>query len=189
MRLNTDRLIVRDFMNHDFPDYLAYIMDQELRRALGLNGVTDEASARETFDWLIKNRTFLALEKKETGTVIGHICIHPPYAPPANDPVYRGKKGCSLSFALARAEQRKGYMEEALRGLIAFLFSQGMADYIDCEYTVGNAASKALQEKLGFVLWGKESFDAEEVVISVLEKEKATGTAGTVCVKTNNQLK
>ena len=164
MRLNTDRLIVRDFMNHDFPDYLAYIMDQELRRALGLNGVTDEVSARETFDWLIKNRTFLALEKKETGTVIGHICIHPPYAPPANDPVYRGKKGCSL-------------------------FSQGKADYIDCEYTVGNAASKALQEKLGFVLWGKESFDAEEVVISVLEKEKATGTAGTVCVKTNNQLK
>lgn len=62
MRLNTDRLIVRDFMNHDFSDYLAYIMDQELRRALGLNGVTDEASARETFDWLIKNRTFLALE-------------------------------------------------------------------------------------------------------------------------------
>lgn len=172
MRFQTDRLIIRHFTNHDFPDYYAYIMDPELQSMLGLNGVTDEASAKETFDWLIKNRTFLAVEQKETGTVIGHICIHPPYAPVENDPLYRGKNGCSLSFALARGAQRKGYMEEALRGLIARLFSRGRMEYIDCEYTEGNTASKALQEKLGFVLWGKETFDAEKLAIHVLEKEK-----------------
>lgn len=171
VRLKTDRLRVRPFEKRDFADYYAYIMDPELRRMLGLDGVTDEASAKETFDWLMRNRTFLALEKKETGRVIGHVCIHPPYAALAGDPSFCEKTGCSLSFAVARGEQRKGYMEEALRGVIAALFSHGQADYIDCEYTAGNDASKTLQEKLGFVPWGTEPLAQEILVINVLERD------------------
>ena len=173
MRQETDRLIIRAFARDDFTDYFAYITEPELMRMLGLNGVTDEASARETFDWLMKNRTFLALEKKETGRVIGHICIHPPYAPVAGDPALAGKTGCSLSFAIARGERRKGYMEEALRAVIAELFSVSGTDYIDCEYTDSNAASHALQEKLGFAYWGREALDDTTLIINLLKKERA----------------
>ena len=170
MRQETDRLIIRAFARDDFADYFAYITEPELMRMLGLNGVTDEASAKETFDWLMKNRTFLALEKKETGRVIGHICIHPPYAPVAGDPALAGKTGCSLSFAIARGERRKGYMEEALRAVIAELFSVSGTDYIDCEYTDSNAASHALQEKLGFAYWGREALDGAELFINLLKR-------------------
>ena len=173
MHQETERLIIRTFAADDFADYFAYITEPELMRMLGLNGVTDEASAKETFDWLMKNRTFLALEKKETGRVIGHICIHPPYAPVAGDPALAGKTGCSLSFAIAQSERRKGYMEEALRAVIAVLFSASGTDYIDCEYTENNSASRALQEKLGFAYWGREALDDTTLIINLLKKEHA----------------
>ena len=173
MHQETERLIIRTFAADDFADYFAYIAEPELMRMLGLNGVTDEASAKETFDWLMKNRTFWALEKKETGRVIGHICIHPPYAPVAGDPALAGKTGCSLSFAIAQSERRKGYMEEALRAVIAVLFSASGTDYIDCEYTENNSASRALQEKLGFAYWGREALDDTTLIINLLNKEHA----------------
>ena len=173
MHQETERLIIRTFAEDDFADYFAYITEPELMRMLGLNGVTDEASAKETFDWLMKNRTFWALEKKETGRVIGHICIHPPYAPVAGDPALAGKTGCSLSFAIAQSERRKGYMEEALRAVIAVLFSASGTDYIDCEYTENNSASRALQEKLGFAYWGREALDDTTLFINLLKKEHA----------------
>ena len=173
MHQETERLIIRTFAEDDFADYFAYITEPEHMRMLGLNGVTDEASAKETFDWLMKNRMFLALEKKETGRVIGHICIHPPYAPVAGDPALAGKTGCSLSFAIAQSERRKGYMEEALRAVIAVLFSASGTDYIDCEYTENNSASRALQEKLGFAYWGREALDDTTLIINLLNKEHA----------------
>ena len=170
MFLESHRLNIRTVMDKDFDDYFSYIMDPELQRMLGLNDVTDRASARETFDWLMNNRTFLALEKKETGKVIGHICLHPPYPALENDPEFIGKTGFSLSFAAAGGERRKGYMEEALRSLIRDLFEKGRADFIDCEYTAFNTASRALQKKLGFTYWGAEPLEYTELIINVLKK-------------------
>ena len=55
IRLETERLIIRPHGLDDFKAYFAYIMDPDLQAKLGLNGVTDEASAKETFCWLMKN--------------------------------------------------------------------------------------------------------------------------------------
>ena len=169
MVLQTARLSVRPFTEQDFPDYFGYVMEPELQLMLGLDGVTDETSAHDTFEWLITNREFLALEKKDTGNVIGHICIHPPYSALESAPGFSEKTGCSLSFALAKAERMQGYMDEALRALVRELFSREKLDYIDCEYTAYNAASHALQEKLGFECWGRELIEDGELRINVLE--------------------
>ncbi len=170
MYIETKRLIVRPHTPADFEDYFGYIMDGELQRMLGLNGVEDRESALETFQWLLDNVEFLALVSKESGKAVGHICVHPPDEKLADDPVFRGKRGKSLSFAMATPERRKGLMSEALETLIGKLFQEGTVNYLDCEYPLFNAASRELQKKLGFQYWGTEWLEDTELVINVLTR-------------------
>ncbi|MDE6591425.1 MAG: GNAT family N-acetyltransferase, partial [Oscillospiraceae bacterium] len=134
MELETDRLILRPHTPDDFEDYFEYIMDPDLQQMLGLNGVEDRESAQATFQWLLDNVEFIAVVRKESGKVIGHACIHPPDDKVAGDLKFTGKKGASITFAIAKQEQRKGLMLEALQCLMAQMFREGV-DYIDCEYT------------------------------------------------------
>lgn len=170
MCIETERLILRPHTPADFEDYFGYIMDGELQRMLGLNGVEDRASALETFQWLLDtdHGEFLAAVSRETGRVIGHICVQPPVKQVAQSQEFQGKKGASLSFAIAKWERRKGLMAEALSALIGQMFRDGAVDYLDCEYPLFNTASRALQGKLGFRYWGTEQFEDVELIINVL---------------------
>lgn len=183
MRIETERLILRPHTPDDFEDYFEYIMEPELQRMLGLNGVEDRESALETFQWLLDkwrldNWEFLAVIGRETGRVIGHICVQPPVEQVAQSPEHQGKKGASLSFAIANWERRKGLMAEALSALIGQMFRDGTVDYLDCEYPLFNTASRSLQEKLGFRHWGAARFGDEELIINILQKEGVDTAAG-----------
>lgn len=162
MELSTPRLILRPHTPEDFNDYYNYIMDENLQYMLGLHDVTDRPSAKLTFDWLRANTEFLALIPKDTGATMGHICIHPANAVP-------GKKGVDLTFAISAALRRQGLMEEALRCVIYTLFAENRADYIQCEYTSFNEASKNLQEKLGFRLLKSEPLEDFTLFTCILE--------------------
>jgi len=168
LRFETDRLLIRPHEDADFPAYAAYILEPKLRRDLGLENVTDRDSAWETFQWLQAHVEFLALTDRQSGCILGHICIHPPLDQLAADPAFQGKEGRSLSFAVAKEARRKGYMEEALRALLPRLFQRGLV-YVDCEVTDFNEASQALQKKLGFVNWGSMRFGDVELLIQILE--------------------
>ena len=178
MHIETPRLLLRPFTPDDFEDYFAYIMDRQLQVDLGLEGVDDRDCALVNFQWLMDNREFIALESRESGRVIGHICVHPPYEKLADDPAFRGRKGASLSFAIAKRERRKGLMLEALRALLAELFQNGGLDYVDCEYACFNTASQALQEKLGFRLWGTERMGDVELAVNVLAGRRLRESGG-----------
>ena len=172
MHLETERLTVRPHTPADFEDYFGYIMEPELQRMLGLNGVEDRESALETFQWLLDkwrldNWEFLAVVSRETGRTIGHICVQPPFERLADDPAFREKRGASLSFAIAKNERRKGLMSEGLAAIIDRLFREDGLDYLDCECTPENLASAALQAKMGFRFWGMEQLGDVELAISI----------------------
>lgn len=168
--LETKRLCLQEFRSADFDDYFAYIMDPHLQEMLGLNNVFDRPSALENFNWLMENRQFIAMCKKENGKVIGHICVHPPLKSVAKAQPYCSMQGASLSYALAAGEQRKGYMYEALSALCGYLRNNAQIDYLDGEYLSSNFPSRRLLEKLGFQHWGLENFDGIELftVVRVL---------------------
>lgn len=177
MRIETERLMLRPHTPDDFEDYFGYIMEPELQRMMGLNGVVDRESALETFQWLLDKWLldqweFLAVVGRETGRVIGHVCVQPPCEKLADDPAFRGKRGASLSFAIAAAQRRKGLMLEALKALIGQRFREGAVDFFDCEYTSFNTASCELQKKLGFQRWGTEPFGDIELMINILSSGK-----------------
>lgn len=168
--IETPRLLLRPYTPDDFEDYYAYIMDRELQTMLGLEGVDDRDCALVNFQWLLDNREFVALERRDSGKVVGHICLHPPFERLAEDGALHGKKGASLSFAIAKDEQRKGLMTEALGALIENLFRDGTVDYLDCEYPTFNIASRELQKKLGFRYWGTEWLDGVGLIVNVKER-------------------
>lgn len=164
--MTTSRLTLRSFSPDDFDEYFTHIMDPQLQIMLGLD-LPNRDAAKQTFDWLMQNSIFLALELNETGRIIGHISIQPAYQPAA---VLRpGLSGCSLSFAVSKSHRRKGMMEEALRAVISDLFQNG-TDYIDCEYTADNLPSRLLQEKLGFREAVREQFGDLELTVCILDR-------------------
>ena len=148
--VETERLVLRKLCTEDFIDFCAYAADEEMSRMMGRERITDAASARPTFDWLV-NREARAygLVLKESGRVIGNLNVTLPPQTVRNR-VGEEKTGCALSFCITRAHQRKGLMEEAVRAVMERLFEEGM-DYINCGHFDFNHASRALQSKLGFV--------------------------------------
>lgn len=154
-KIETERLIIRDYNVNDFNDYYDYIMEPELQRMLGLEEVTDKTSAYRNFEWLMNNRTFLTIEEKSTTKAIGHICLHPPYSALSESEEFKGRVGYSISYAISTDRRRKGYMEEALRNLINSMFQSSEADYFFIDKTKIEAVKTFIHEPDDIVIQAK----------------------------------
>lgn len=168
MVLETERTRIRPYTDQDFDDYCLYILEPELQYMLGLEGVVDQESALQNFNWLLTNREFIAIELKETKQVIGHLCLHPPFEELQCRAEYQNRIGKSLSFAIAKTYRRKGIMSEVLTAVIDRLQHEQIVDYLDLEYITENIGSAKLQERLGFQVVGVERVDSVELIVSVL---------------------
>jgi ribosomal-protein-alanine N-acetyltransferase len=72
--------------------------------------------------------------------------------------VHRGAfQSCVLGYNLARAEQGKGYMTEAVAGALAFVFGTWKLHRVAASYMPGNAKSAAVLRRCGFQLEGRAS--------------------------------
>ena len=149
MILNTERLQLRPFAPGDRADYQAYFNDPALWRDLGYRPFACEEDFRGDFQWRLDNPRVLALVLKETGRVVGHVCVGEPDPWMLEREELRGKTGKSLSFAIHRDLRRRGLMREALEAVLDELFRSG-ADLVFSGYFSFNAASAALHRSLGF---------------------------------------
>ena len=165
--VETPRLLLRKVTEDDFPYFRADLADKEMDRMMLRWPCETEEEIRLGFEWfLYKEERAYAIVHKETGETIGNLTVynHVPECI-ANHEAVRGKNGKALSFAILPAFQRKGYMYEAVSGVIDHLFRVEKADYVNCGYLSYNAPSKALQEKLGFtyLLTERFQFDGQEM--------------------------
>lgn len=166
--MHSDRISLLPFSNEYFEDYFSFIMDAELQESLGLNGVTDRKSARENFDWLMQNRRFYAIVLHSSGKAIGEISLHPCTQTVVQLPELCNKRGYSVSIAVSADHQRMGFAAEAMALIIQMLFHQEQLDYIEYAYLPSNAASCALQQKLGFSHRCTQVFDGLILNTSIL---------------------
>ena len=169
MFLETERLIIRKFQEADFDDFCEFTMDEELCRMMGRDLVTDEESARPTFDWLMhKEERGYVMEFKENRKVIGNLTVGavPPHV--LERPEVQGKRGASLSFSISRAYRRQGLMYEAVSAIIRQLYEEG-TDYVNGGYFDFNVASERLHEKLGFDYLMKDSFSCNGQQVTAIE--------------------
>ena len=165
--VETPRILLRRVTEKDFSYFRADLADKEMDRMLLRWPCETEEDIRLGFEWfLYKEERAYAIVHKETGETIGNLTVynHVPECV-ANHEAVQGKNGKSLSFAVLPACRRKGFMYEAVSGVIDHLFREEKADYINCGYLSYNAPSKALQEKLGFtrLLTERFQFDGQEM--------------------------
>ena len=180
MFLETERLRLRPFEQADFDDFYAYVTDKELCRQIGWNRIVDEASAREVFDGMTQRGEY-AIVLKQTGRVIGNFAANEPHPGIRQDERLVGKRGASISFAIASEHQKKGYISEAMSLMLTLLLDVVGLDYVNGGYFDFNTASEAVHKKFGFRYFSTHSFtprggETATVIEHILYRDQFSGT-------------
>ncbi len=151
MECRTKRLLIRDFVEADRVAVRAWRTDPEVMRYL------DQPLGSDPDGWFDavlrfaqhqpRNAHDAAITLRATGEVIGWIGIGRSMDPGAGDLV--------VGYALARAWWGKGYMSEALVGVLAFGFAEFGVETISAQCYVANPASARVMEKAGMKREGR----------------------------------
>jgi RimJ/RimL family protein N-acetyltransferase len=143
--LESERLRLRRFSLNDLPSFLSYRSDPEVARYQGWGGM-NEAQARAFIEaqrlqpvarageWLQ-----IALERRADGQHIGDVAMKTD-----------GEGQAEFGYTLARAFQVQGYMTEAARRLLGFLFAELGLHRVSARADVRNTPSQRVLERLGF---------------------------------------
>lgn len=169
--VETERLILRKVCDADFEAYFYdYLTDKEYDRLMCRSSLETQEDIRLGFEWfLYKEERAYVIVHKDSGSVIGDLTVYnkvPDFV--AMQAPAQGKVGKSLSFALSRQWQRRGFMREAVREVMKVLFEKENVDYINCGYLDFNRPSECFQRALGFSYLATERFEIDgEAMISV----------------------
>lgn len=135
--LETERLLLRPFMEQDRTDLYEYLSDARTVEYEPYKPMT-EREAKKTLAERIGNPEYIAVILKGSGKMIGNL--------------YMGEKGClnlELGYVFNRAFWGKGYAAEACRAAISYAFMKG-AHRIYAQCDTLNSNSWQLLERLGF---------------------------------------
>lgn len=144
-RIETERLLLRPPERADAPEVRELIAQEHVRRYNVFGKLPDVVEMEELL--LKEPGSQLSMVLKESGKVIGHIGVE-------GDHLRHRVESVCLDYYLGEEYARRGYMFEALEGLIRHLFLCEGMELISARVFVENQASAGLLEKLGFVREG-----------------------------------
>ncbi|MGN0341663.1 MAG: GNAT family N-acetyltransferase [Roseburia sp.] len=137
MRLETERLVLRNFEENDYDDLFEFLSQRKDDEFEAYPDITYE-NGREHLAYRVGSDEFFAIELRETGKVIGNI--------------YFGKRDFEakeLGYIVNKNYQRKGYAKEAITEVLKGAFDSGVHRvYAEC--APENEGSWKLLESLGF---------------------------------------
>ena len=153
MQLVTERLLLREFVEGDWPAVLSYQQDQRYLRYYPWAERT-EADARELVAMFLgwqheepRRRFQLAIELIDEGSLIGNCGIR---RKPGND------WEADIGYELDPRYWGTGYATEAARALVNFGFNALGLSRISSWCIADNVASALVLERLGFRLEGRQ---------------------------------
>lgn len=135
--IETERLILRNFVEGDYDDvyeFLAQRKDDEFEAYPDI----DYENCREHMKYRIGSDEFIAIQEKISGKVIGNIYFGS-----------RDFEAREIGYIVNKNYQRRGYAAEAVRAVIKYAFDGGV-HRIFAECAPGNECSWRLLESLGF---------------------------------------
>ena len=142
MERTTVRLILRSPRTTDAEAYCAIHNSEFVLRYNAMMPTTkDRMEKKFAEEDDCKDTVFL--EEKETGELIGAIFLE-------EDDLRYGVASRGLSYFIREDVSRKGYMKEAMQGVIAWLFETEDLECISARAFAPNVASRALLRSLGF---------------------------------------
>jgi aminoglycoside 6'-N-acetyltransferase len=144
--LSTPRLVLRRFAEADAPALAAYRSDPEVARYQTWSAPFPPAAAAALA------REFAAADPGEPGDFQYAVALRS--APGLIGDVYVGlhenRMQAEIGFTLAPAHQGRGYAAEAVRRVLAHLFTERGLHHVSAECDARNLRSAALLDRLGF---------------------------------------
>ena len=162
--IETDRLILREFRETDFPAYEKLAADFEVMRYLG--GKTQnkiEAWRHMAFligHWGLRGYGYFAAEDKATGEYVGRVGFSNP----------AGWPGFELGWTIAPTHQGKGLASEAARRLLDYAFKDMDRDHVISLIHPDNTPSRRVAEKLGEKIEGETEVLGMPVLIYGIDR-------------------
>ena len=146
MILETDRLILRPWLEDDAEELYKYASDPDVGPPAGSPPHTSVDSSREIIRNVLSRQETYAVCLKE-GTPIGSIGLH---LNGHTDMTERDDE-CELGYWIGKPFWGQGLIPEASRELLRHAFEQLGMRAVWCGYYDGNEKSRKVQTKLGFV--------------------------------------
>ena len=148
--IETERLILRDFVPSDWDALNAFLSDpavthfmhfaswDEGRRRAWFTSVIQRAShpQRDAYDWAITLRS--------TGQLIGWLILGR-----SRSATEEGMRECGCGYALNQHDWRQGYMPEAIQAAFTYAFTVLGTTLIHAECERENTASARVMQKCG----------------------------------------
>ena len=144
--LRTDRLTLRPWRESDLSDLYEYARVDGVGQMAGWNPHRDMEESRAILHSFIRHRKTFALEYQ--GKVIGSLGVEE-YSE-ENYPELDDLRGREIGYVLSRDYWGLGLMPEAVKAVIAWLFSETGLDFLICGHFDHNARSRRVVEKCGF---------------------------------------
>jgi RimJ/RimL family protein N-acetyltransferase len=167
-RLQTERLLLREWREEDLDAYAAMYADPEVMRFLGGPVAREQAwrhLALLAGHWQLRGYGQWVLERREDGRFVGRAGLWRP----------EGWPGLEVGWTLRRDAWGAGYATEAARAAIAWaretLGADGLISIIDPE----NAASARVARRLGMAPDVPSELLGKPVVIWRLDGESPVG--------------
>jgi RimJ/RimL family protein N-acetyltransferase len=162
-RLETSRLLLREWRESDFEPHAAMCADPEVMRHLG--GTIDPAEswrrmAQHAGHWALRGYGKWAVERRDTGEWIGRVGLwNPPDWP-----------GVEVGWTLVRGAWGQGYATEAATASIRWAWAKLDGERLVSLIEPGNAASFLVAERLGMQRLPAESTEGTELAVYALER-------------------
>lgn len=164
-RVETERLILREWKHEDLEPYAQFVGDEKAMRFLG-GETRDRAGAwREMAGiighWALRGYGFWAVEEKSTGAFVGRVGIWEP----------EGWPQAEVGWSIMPNHWRKGFATEAGRASAQWAFDTLGFDDIVSLIAPGNEASVGVAKKLGETPAGKWKIGEFDVDIWKVARE------------------
>jgi RimJ/RimL family protein N-acetyltransferase len=154
MQLETERLILRNFVVSDLEDYWEYAQMQSVGPRAGWKAYTDKEKAKERLLIEASKPNQFAIVLKSENKVIGSVelmdCKQDRYS---NLNIEEEAK--EIGAVLSEKYWGQGYMPEAVKEIMRYAFVDLSVPVIYCGHAKANTNSARLQDKCGFKIIGE----------------------------------
>ena len=158
IRLETSRLILREFLPTDLNDLFEYASVPGVGEAAGWKHHPDIEESKYRLNHFIEGKHTFALVYKENNKVIGSLGLDE-YGSEDKLSEFFNYQGREIGYVLSKDYWGRGLMTEAVKAVIDYLFNVLDFDFLLCGRYDVNKRSARVQEKCGFVPYRKLIFD------------------------------
>ncbi|HEY5047350.1 MAG TPA: GNAT family N-acetyltransferase [Rhizomicrobium sp.] len=142
-RLETERLVLREWRAEDFEPYARFMADSDVTRYLTGEPMSRADAWRNmaTFigHWELRGYGMWAVERKADRAFVGRVGMHNP----------EGWPGPEVGWTLGKKYWGAGLATEAARAAMAYAFLTQNFDRVISVIQIDNAASQAVAQRLG----------------------------------------